>query len=234
VNTVASSPFPPIIMLPGAHGSGQLFAQQMELWQGRREMLAITYPEMSTAQALADAVVDQIERHGWAEVDLIGMSLGGYLAQRILRDRPALVRRVVLANAFADPRPVQSPQRRLALETQPAEVFKQEALERLQLAPESALRDLLLAELQAQSAESIRGRTLAVQRCEVLGPCAFDPKSILIIDTDRDPLIDTSMKQHLLGLYPGARHLHVLSGGHYALLTKPAVVNPVIADHFGA
>jgi pimeloyl-ACP methyl ester carboxylesterase len=51
----------------------------------------------TTFQGLGDGAVQFIEALGLSEVDLLGWSMGGYVAQIVTLDRPDLVRRLVLA-----------------------------------------------------------------------------------------------------------------------------------------
>lgn len=46
---------------------------------------------------MAEAAVGFIQALGLAEVDLVGFSLGGFIAQQIPHDHPGLVRRLTLA-----------------------------------------------------------------------------------------------------------------------------------------
>ncbi|MEX5258275.1 alpha/beta fold hydrolase [Kocuria arenosa] len=50
-----------------------------------------------TVKAMADAAVGFIEAMGFAEVDLVGFSLGGFIAQQIALEHTGLVRRLTLA-----------------------------------------------------------------------------------------------------------------------------------------
>lgn len=50
-----------------------------------------------TVDAMADDVLALIRALGWAHVDLLGFSLGGFIAQLIAAQEPELVRRLVLA-----------------------------------------------------------------------------------------------------------------------------------------
>lgn len=51
----------------------------------------------ATIQGLADGAVQFIEALGLSQVDLLGWSVGGYVAQIAVLDHPGLVRRLVLA-----------------------------------------------------------------------------------------------------------------------------------------
>ncbi|MEU3980413.1 alpha/beta fold hydrolase [Streptomyces sp. NPDC026672] len=50
-----------------------------------------------TVEEMAHGVLDFVDTLGLARVDLLGFSLGGYVAQQVARTRPELVRRLVLA-----------------------------------------------------------------------------------------------------------------------------------------
>lgn len=50
-----------------------------------------------TVKGMADAAVCFIKAMGFTEVDLVGFSLGGFIAQQIALDHPSLVRRLTLA-----------------------------------------------------------------------------------------------------------------------------------------
>ncbi|MGW0474235.1 alpha/beta fold hydrolase [Streptomyces coeruleorubidus] len=52
-----------------------------------------------SVEGLADGTVEFIEALGLAQVDLLGWTLGGTVAQQIARTRPALVRRLVVVAA---------------------------------------------------------------------------------------------------------------------------------------
>ncbi len=64
----------------------------------------------ATIQGLADGAVQFIEALGLSEVDLLGWSMGGYVAQTVALDRPDLVRRLVLAGTGPGGVPDQPPQ----------------------------------------------------------------------------------------------------------------------------
>lgn len=50
-------------------------------------------------QGLAEGAIEFIEGLGLERVDLLGWSMGGYVAQRVALDRPELVRRLVVAGS---------------------------------------------------------------------------------------------------------------------------------------
>jgi pimeloyl-ACP methyl ester carboxylesterase len=63
----------------------------------------------ASIQGLADGAVQFIESLGLSQVDLLGWSMGGYVAQTVALDRPDLVRRLVLAGTGPGGVPNQPP-----------------------------------------------------------------------------------------------------------------------------
>jgi|SRR5580698_8646735 pimeloyl-ACP methyl ester carboxylesterase len=51
-----------------------------------------------TIEAMADCAADFVDALGFPKVDVLGFSIGGYIAQELARQRPALVRRLLLAD----------------------------------------------------------------------------------------------------------------------------------------
>ncbi|QNR84851.1 alpha/beta hydrolase [Pedobacter riviphilus] len=52
-------------------------------------------------EAMADVAIDFIDKLGFTKVDLLGYSMGGFIAQIIISRRPELVRKLILADTGA-------------------------------------------------------------------------------------------------------------------------------------
>ena len=97
---------PPVLML--AHLGATLDEwdpRVIDALARKRHVLAVDLPGVgastgsvpATIKAMADAAVVFIEAMGFTSVDIAGFSMGGFIAQQIVLDRPDLVRRLVLA-----------------------------------------------------------------------------------------------------------------------------------------
>lgn len=224
----------PLLMLPGAQGTAESFYPQLLAFGGRRDIVSINYPGMDDLARLADLVVAVADSQGIGRFDLVGSSLGGYLAQWVAARHPGRVDRLVVGNSFHDPRPSQSPERLAALEGRIAEQVKLEALERLLAAPDSEFRQTMLDLMGVQqSASGLRNRMLAVQRAAVLQGPPVDPSRLLIIECDNDPLIPASTRQATREHYAASRVVNIAGGGHYPYILKAAEYNAAVGAFLG-
>ena len=70
-----------------------------------REVILIDYPGVGSSRGAFGASIADAARHmiaciadlGLYEIDLLGFSIGGFIAQEIALRRPALIRRLILA-----------------------------------------------------------------------------------------------------------------------------------------
>lgn len=220
----------PVLLLPGAQGTAEIWFHQLLAWGDRRALVAITYPALTSGPDLADCVMALADAIGAPQVDVIGTSLGGYVAQWAAVRHPRRIRRLVIGNSFCDPAPAQSPEKRQALEVRPAAVVKDETLARLQAAPETLLKAVQLELVgNRQSAELLRSRMLAVQLAQPVPPLGVDDGQVLVLECDDDPLIPPPMRAALRAAHPRARQVALPAGGHFPYVTQPAAYNAAVA-----
>ena len=95
------------------------FPLNAQMWQAQMEavgkagfpVLALDFPGFGaapssgqrTVQEFAQWIIDALERERVTDAVLVGLSMGGYVAFRILERHPALVRGLVLADTKASP-----------------------------------------------------------------------------------------------------------------------------------
>jgi pimeloyl-ACP methyl ester carboxylesterase len=224
----------PVLWLPGAQGTAESWCRQLLAFGTRRTMVAINYPADDAAPVLADAVVALADALGLERFDLVGTSLGGYIAQWVaLRHAPRL-HRVVLGNTFCDPTPAQSPDKLAALEGRSAQEIHAEVLGRMQALPEGEFKALQLELVgRCQTPELMRARMLAVQRATPLPSLALNDAQLLIVECDNDPLIPAPMRAALRAAHPGAQSVVVEGGGHYPFLLRAETYDRAVSAFLG-
>lgn len=224
----------PVVFLPGAQGTAETWFKQLLAWGGRRPLVSVTYPALTDGAQLADftaALADALELPTF---DLVGTSLGGYVAQWVAVRHPGRVHRVVVGNSFQDPTPSQSPEKRQAVERRDADTIKAEALARVQASPDGELKSVQLDLMgQRQSAELLRARMLAVQVATPVPLLGIPDDRLLLIECDNDPLIGAPTRQAIRARYPGAQAVVVEGGGHYPYILKPDAYNAAVGAFLG-
>lgn len=225
----------PVLLLPGAQGTAESWFRQLLAWGHTRDMLCVNYPGLTDPATLADLVLAVADAQGLGRFDLIGSSYGGYLAQWIAARHGARVRRVVIGNSFHDPRPAQAPDRLAALQAKSADEVKAEAMGRLESAPDSPFRQVMLELVgRCQSAEQLRGRMLAVQMAPPAPAPQLPDDRLMLVECDNDPLISAPMREAIRARYPGAVHCAISGGGHYPYILRADAYNDAVAQFLDA
>jgi pimeloyl-ACP methyl ester carboxylesterase len=219
----------PVLWLPGAQGTGEMFFRQFLAWGERRTLVAVSYPAVTDAVALADFVAAAADVLGIESFDLVGSSLGGWIGQWVAARHGERLGRLVVGNSFFDPAPAQSPEKRHALESRNADEVKVEAMARVAAQPDSELKAVQLELMgRCQSAESLRTRMLAVQRATPAPSLGIPEVRLLIVECDHDPLIPGPMRAALRAAHPHSPVCVIEGGGHYPYITKADAYNAVV------
>lgn len=225
----------PVILLPGAQGTAEIFYNQLLAWGRDRDMVSVTYPAWTDTLALADHVVKLADALGFRTFDLIGSSLGGHVAQWTVARHSERVGKLVAGNSFADPAPSQSPDRLAALQSKAAEALKAEAVGRLEASPAGELRDVLLDLVgKHQPVDMLKSRMMAVQLTTAVPPPAIPASRVLLIECDNDPLIAAAGRAAIREHYAGAVCHNVSGGGHYPYVVKAADYNSAVGSFLAA
>ncbi len=224
----------PLLLLPGAHGTAEVFYAQLLAWGSKRNMVSITYPELTDPALLADAVASVADALGFDSFDLLGSSYGGYLAQWVAVRHGGRVRRLVVGNSFCDPHPVQSSKQLDNLEAMAAEEIQAQALARIHSGPDGELKSSMqdLVGVQ-QPATLLRSRMLAVQRAVPVPPLSLDESRLLLVECDNDPLIPPPMRDAIRARYPRAQCCVIAAGGHYPHILQTETYNARVASFLG-
>jgi len=219
----------PLLMLPGAQGTAEVFFKQILAWGADRDLIAVTYPAWTDGRRLAGFVVQIADHLGWPAFDVVGSSFGGYVAQLVAVLHPSRVRKLVIGNSFCDPTPVQAPERLQALQSKDADAVKAEALGRVEASPDGELKTVLLELMgKCQPAALLRSRMLGVQLAMPLPPLGVPDDRVLLVECDNDPLIAPPLRQAIRALHPSAAFASIAGGGHYPYITQAAAYNAAV------
>ena len=221
-----------ILFLHGMAGAYDIWWQVLEDLKDRYQVLSLTYPPVEGLEALARGIAGILAQEGIPQTNVVGSSLGGYLAQYLAARHPDKIKRAVFANTFP-PNDVIVRDTRLAaklLPTLPGRLLmyglRQNTEKRLY--PASGSSEILRAYLLEQySGAMSKAQFLARYRCVIDPFGAPDPEGlgipVLILEAGNDPLVDKSLRDMLKDSYPSAT-VHTLQGvGHFPYLNVPEI-----------
>ena len=237
---------PPLLLVMGIGGN-------LEMWEPLRaelpgfETIAFDAPGSGhsstpwaplTMGGLARVVEHLLDALGYDEVDALGVSFGGALAQQLAYQARRRVRRLVLASTMCGLGGVPGQPSAVAILASPARYYSPAYLERVAptLYGGRIRREPALYRQQAEARlgrpPSVRGYSYqlwAISRWSSLPFLARLRQPTLVVSGDDDPIVPVANARLLAARIPGAR-LHVeRGGGHLLLLDDSAAVAPVIA-----
>ena len=223
---------PVIIMLPGAQGTEEMFFGQILGLRDHARLISVWYPAIAEAAELADGLAHLLDALGAGQVNLLGSSFGGYVAQIFASKHPDKVRALVVANSFVDPGPAQAKGRPAdEVRALPAEDVQGGMLSRIKDQPDSPLKDLLLDQMESrQDAENLKARVLGIALASPVPELPLTADQVTVIDCEDDPIISPEMREAVRERY-AASTIHTLpSGGHYPYVLNADRYNQILKE----
>ena len=108
---------PPLIMLHAAGTSGRIWWQHIPRLAGRFQVLAIDLPghgqsprpkEPLSIEGMSEEIYQTLQALNMSQIDLVGLSLGGMVAQMLAVDHPSSVRSLTLCDTLCEIGPPQA------------------------------------------------------------------------------------------------------------------------------
>jgi poly(3-hydroxyalkanoate) depolymerase len=192
-------------------------------------------PAMS---GVARMVLEALDHIDVPEVDVLGVSWGGALAQEIARRGGDRVRRVVLCATMAGGMALPGDPRVLAILATPLRYWSPSYLERVAPAlygpdvagnPEMMAHQKRVRFTRAPSARGYVWQILALRRFTSALWLHRLHQPTLVLSGESDPIVPVTNGRILAARIPNAR-LEVVEGGHLFLLTHPSEMAEVVND----
>ena len=188
----------------------------------------------SVALFAAD-VAQLLNQLALAPAHVLGLSLGGLVAQQLALEHAAVVRSLTLINTFPGfwPPPRELFRvllRRRSTILQPQDMTRAATTVADELFPDSRLallRDWTIRRLAANDADAYRRATLAILR---FWPKRLDQVKVpaLIIAGENDRVVPRAYQARLRARLPHAQFVSVANSGHASNLDQPQVVNEAV------
>ena len=224
----------PVVLVPGLNCSARLYADQIPvLWRFGPVQVAD-----HTRDDSMDAIAARILAAAPPRFALVGLSMGGYIAQCIIRQSPERVAKLALLDTLARPEtPEQTarrkPQITLAQSGRFAEV---PALQFPVFVHRDRQHDEALRERVRVMAEETGAQVFLRQQNAIMTrpdtrpllPTIKCPTLVLV--GDGDELTPPALAQELAAGIPGARLVTVADCGHLSTMERPEAVNQALTD----
>jgi pimeloyl-ACP methyl ester carboxylesterase len=195
------------------------------------------YPGRTSIRAMAQDMAELLQRAGAAPAHVVGISLGGTVAQQLALDNAALVRSLVLVNTFAKLRP-DGPRAwlyylaRLAL-VHTLGLGVQARLVGRYMFPgpdQEEQRRELYQQVVRSNVHAYRATMRALWAFDVEGRLGEIRVPTLVVTGDQDSTVSPRNQRGLVEKIPGARQAIVANANHAVPLDQPAAFQRILGE----
>lgn len=230
-----------ILFLHGMTGAYDIWWRVMEELQTEYRVISLTYPAVDTLEEMSAGALAILDAEGVDKANIVGTSLGGYLAQYLIAKHPDRVARAVFSNTFPPNDLIAEKNRTIGAllpflpEWLVIKVFRDSFVNVIY--PTSGNDELTLAFLlEISYGRMSRAQVVGRYRCVVEKFVASDPVvlgiPVMIIEADNDPLVELTLREQLKATYPSAV-VHTLSVGHFPYLKLFKEYAQFLREFFG-
>ncbi len=240
----------PVVYLHSGQGEGAAMAFLEELADSGR-VVAPVFPGFGASEGLEaiddieDAsfhVLDVLDRLGFSRVDLVGLSLGGWMAAELATRWPDRVRRVVLVNAvglYVEGAPIKEifgrPLDELAgdLYADPDHPVAQmmRALAQAEGSMDQIPFDLLRPVIQAQAATAKLGWNPYLHNPKLRDRLTRVTAPALVVHGEHDGIVPRAHAEAYVAGIPDARLVDLEGAAHMAALERPSALVDLVLGH---
>jgi pimeloyl-ACP methyl ester carboxylesterase len=240
----------PLVYLHSAQGEGADMALLEELADAR-DVVAPVFPGFGASQGLEaiddieDAsfhLLDVLDRLAFDQVDLVGLSLGGWMAAELATRWPDRVRRVVLVNAvglYVEGAPITEifgrPLDELAAELYADPDHPVAQMMRAMAQAEADLAtipfDLIRPMIQAQAATAKLGWNPYLHNPKLRGRLGRMSAPALVVHGRRDGIVPRAHAEAYAAGVPDARLVDLDGAAHMATVERPVEVAALVHSH---
>jgi len=242
----------PLVYLHSASGEGASVPMLEDLADDRA-VVAPEFPGFGDSEGLdriediedaAFHLLDVLDRLGLASADLVGMSLGGWMAAELAVRWPERVRRLVLVNAvglYVEGSPITEIFGR-PLDELAGELFADPEFPLAQLMRELAKAEqdpsavpfeLLRPMLQAQAATAKLGWRPYLHDPKLPGRLGRIAAPTLVVHGVRDGIVPAAHARAYAEAIPDARLVELDHAAHLAVLERPVELAALVREHVG-
>ncbi len=226
---------PVLLFLHGMAGDGSAWWQQLVHFQDRYRVLAPTYPDAQNLFDLTERILSALDALEVTRFAVVGSSLGGYLAQYLVKRVPDRILAAVFANTFPPTEAIERKNRPLVLLARllPERVVQAAFVRHIErvIVP-AGDGDPFLRYYLMQNARRLKKKSLLARWRALISrfPPPEPEMPHLLVEATNDPLIPESLRAALRATYPKAKRFVFEGGGHFPYLNRPQAYNAMLRD----
>lgn len=228
-----------LILLPGLLCDAALWAPQVEALSERCRIWIADLTRHDSIAGMAAAVLREAPAERFA---LAGLSMGGYVAQEVMRQAPRRVERLALLDTRARPDdPAETARRRALMELAQREGGFAPVTDRMLplLVHPSRVNDAPLVRTIRQMAERVGLAAYLRQQEAIIARPDFRPSlaavrcATLVLCGREDALTPVAFHEEIAAAIEGAMLVVVDDCGHLSTLERPEAVNAALREWLG-
>jgi len=230
-----------ILFLHGMGGAYDIWWQQINAFENQYKVLSYTLPEdINNLQDVVKGIQAILKKEQINKINIVGTSMGGYIAQYMVKTMPEKIEKAVFSNTFP-PNDLQSEKNKtkeILVRLLPEILINQLAKKSLKekIFPAAENDTLLTAFLPSLpfSKKGFIGRYEIVIDKFTINPETYKIKKIpkLIIESDNDPLVEEELRTELKNLYKDATVYTFHNKGHFPYINDSEKYNEILIRFF--
>ncbi len=249
-NSEGDEPTVPLLMLHGIGGWAESWRPQFDTLSAATRCVAWTMPgyapspplHSTSIETLSDAALGLLDHLDIARADVIGHSMGGYIAQQLSLTHPERVGRLVLAGttaAFGKPGSsfnddfLGARLEPLDRGSTPGDLAADLVAGLVGSAADDEVRDSALASMSNISTDAYRAALHALVAWNATDRLGDLQTPTLCIAADADGTAPVRAMERLDGLLPNSSLVTIADSGHLMNLEQPEAFNRLVAEFLG-
>lgn len=226
----------PVVLLPGLLCDAALWEPQLE---GLADVADFFVADLTEYETIGDMAKSVLRDSPWKTFALAGLSMGGYVAQEIVRQAPNRVSRLALLDTRARPEePAETERRRDLIRLARTERGFTPVTTRLLplLMHPSRVKEAALVNVIREMAERTGIEAYVRQQNAIIGRPDFRPHlpkiacPTLVLCGREDQLTPLSDSEFIANAIPGAKLVVIEECGHLSTLERPGEVNAALRE----
>lgn len=226
----------PVVLLPGLLCDAALWEPQLE---GLADVADFFVADLTEYETIGDMAKSVLRDSPWKTFALAGLSMGGYVAQEIVRQAPNRVSRLALLDTRARPEePAETERRRDLIRLARTERGFTPVTTRLLplLMHPSRVKEAALVNVIREMAERTGIEAYVRQQNAIIGRPDFRPHlpkiacPTLVLCGREDQLTPLADSEFIANAIPGAKLVVIEECGHLSTLERPGEVNAALRE----